>query len=160
MPLCEYMLIQWALPRELFGPSSGNTERESGRILMVTELAPNSRQVDGPSRSRARWDEPATSGLGKGVYRKSPSRAWRVTDGSLVPAADLRLSRWRKFITSFMDNQITHVVTKRKKKRMPRGRMDTIFQKKTIKYGACKTGFDECLTGSQVQIRSVCKPHV
>lgn len=37
-----------AWPEELFGPSSGDTEKESGRICGVTELAFSTGQADRP----------------------------------------------------------------------------------------------------------------
>lgn len=38
LPRCQCMLVQQALPKELFGPSSGSTEEESGKISVDIEL--------------------------------------------------------------------------------------------------------------------------
>lgn len=38
VPSCQGLLIQQALPEELFGPSSGSTEGGSGRISLDTQL--------------------------------------------------------------------------------------------------------------------------
>lgn len=92
-----------ALPEELFGPSSGDTEKESDRICASLSLHSVQDKQTGHCEVGASWEESAVSGMGRDVDRGFLAQTWGVSDGSLVLVLELKLSYKRKFTTSRMD---------------------------------------------------------